>query len=47
GQRMLGSPAIDAKEALQVLVLTKRLPKLVEQLKQLSKRIERLEKTKD
>jgi len=47
GQRVLGSPAIEGKEALQVLVLMKRLPKLVEQLKQLSKRIERLEKAKD
>ncbi len=47
GQRVLGSPAIEGKEALQVFVLTKRLPKLVEQLKQLSKRIEGLEKAKD
>ena len=47
GKRVIGSPAIEGKEALQVLVLTKRLPKLVEKLRQLSKRIKRLEKAKD
>ena len=47
GKRMVGSPAIDGRKALQVMVLTKRLPKLVEKLKQLSTRIERLETAKD
>jgi len=47
GKQVFGSPAIDAKEAFRIVGLTKRLPKLVEQLKQLSKRIERLEAAKD
>ncbi len=47
GKRVIGSPAIEGKEALQVLVLTKRLPKLVKQVKQLSKTVERLEKAKN
>ncbi len=47
GKRVVGSPAIDGREALQIVALTKRLPKLVEKLKQLSARIERLETAKD
>jgi len=47
GEKVLGSPANNIKEALQIMGLTKRLPKLVKQLKQLSKRVERLEKTKE
>ena len=47
GEKALGSPATDGREALKIFGLTKRLPKLAEQLKQLSKRIERLEKAKD
>jgi UDP-3-O-[3-hydroxymyristoyl] glucosamine N-acyltransferase len=46
GEKVLGSPAIDRKEALQVVGLTMRLPKLNKQLKRLSKRVENLEKTK-
>jgi len=47
GEKVLGSPAIGRKEALLIMGLTKRLPKLVKQLKQLSKRVEKLKKAKD
>ncbi len=47
GEKVLGSPAIDIKEALRTMSLTMRLPKLNKQLKQLSKRVENLEKTKE
>jgi len=46
-EKVLGSPAINSKEALHIMGLTKRLPKLNKQLKQLSKRVERLEAAKD
>ena len=47
GQQVFGTPAIDRREALRVIGITKRLPKLAEQLRQLSKRIEKLEAAKD
>ncbi|MHC4571488.1 MAG: UDP-3-O-(3-hydroxymyristoyl)glucosamine N-acyltransferase [Planctomycetota bacterium] len=47
GQKIFGFPAIDLKEERRIIGLRRRLPKLVEQLKQLSKRIERLEAAKD
>jgi UDP-3-O-[3-hydroxymyristoyl] glucosamine N-acyltransferase len=47
GQKIFGMPAIDKGEALRVIGLTRRLPKLAEQLKQLSKRIKRLEAAKN
>ncbi len=47
GQQLAWSPAIDRKQALRAIGLVMRLPKLVEQLKQLSKRIEKLESAKD
>lgn len=47
GQQVFGSPAIDAKEAFRIFGLMKRLPKLAEQLKQLSKRVKKLEAAKD
>jgi len=46
-QQLLGSPAIDKREAMRILGLSRRLPKLVEQLKQLTKRVERLEAAED
>jgi len=46
GEKIVGSPAVEGKEALRIMGLTMRLPKLVEQLKQLIKRIEILEKGK-
>lgn len=47
GEKVVGSPAINSKEAFQIMGLMKRLPKLNKQLKQLSKRVERLEAAKD
>jgi len=47
GQQSFGIPAIEKKEAFKIVVLTKRLPKMAEQLKQLSSRIKRLEASKD
>lgn len=43
GQKMLGTPAVESREALRVMSLTRRLPKLAEQLKQLNGRIKKLE----
>ena len=47
GKHVYGSPANDIKETLKTICLTRRLPKLVEQLKQLSKRLEKLEAAKN
>jgi UDP-3-O-[3-hydroxymyristoyl] glucosamine N-acyltransferase len=47
GSKLLGSPAIDIKDAMKVFGLMKRLPELSESLKQLHKRIEKLEAAKD
>ncbi len=45
--RLVGSPAMDIRVAMKVFGLMKRLPELAESLKQLRKRIERLEAAKD
>ncbi|MHC4791064.1 MAG: UDP-3-O-(3-hydroxymyristoyl)glucosamine N-acyltransferase [Planctomycetota bacterium] len=47
GQQVFGSPAVDSKEAAESIVLMRRLPKLVEGFKQLSKRVEKLEAADD
>ena len=47
GEQIFGSPAIDGKEAFKIIGLTRRLPKVFEQLKQLSVRMEGLEASKD
>jgi len=47
GQQIFGSPAIERTEALRIVGLTRHLPRLAESLKQLRKRIERLEAAKD
>jgi UDP-3-O-[3-hydroxymyristoyl] glucosamine N-acyltransferase len=47
GARLLGSPAMDIRDAMKVFGLMKRLPEQAELLKQLRKRIEGLEATKD
>ena len=47
GQKLFGTPALNAREAIRVMTLTKRLPKLVEQLKQLITRVENLETAKN
>jgi hypothetical protein len=41
------TPAIERKEALRIVGLVMRLPKIAEQLKQLTKRIEKIEAAKD
>lgn len=47
GEKMLWTPAIKRDEALRTIGLVMRLPKMAEQLRQLSKRIEKFEVTKD
>jgi UDP-3-O-[3-hydroxymyristoyl] glucosamine N-acyltransferase len=47
GITVVGSPAIDRKEALHIMGLTMRLPKLNKQFKQLSKRVDKLEAAKN
>ena len=47
GKQILGSPAIEHKDALRVMVSSLRLPKLIEQFKQLCARVEKLETAKD
>jgi UDP-3-O-[3-hydroxymyristoyl] glucosamine N-acyltransferase len=47
GKQVFGMPAIDKLEALKIVGLTRRLPKMFERLQQLSARIERLETAKD
>jgi UDP-3-O-[3-hydroxymyristoyl] glucosamine N-acyltransferase len=47
GKKVAWTPAIEMKDALRIVGLTMRLPKMVEQLKQLSKRIEKLEAAKN
>jgi len=47
GQQIIGTPALERAEALRVLGLTRRLPKLAEQLKQLDKRVKNLEASND
>jgi UDP-3-O-[3-hydroxymyristoyl] glucosamine N-acyltransferase len=47
GRQIAGAPAIDRREALRMIGLTKRLPKLIEQLKELTDRVKKLEAAKD
>jgi len=47
GGQVFGTPAIDHVEEMKLIAFRRRLPKLAEQLKQLSKRIERVESAKD
>jgi len=47
GQVMMGTPAVEAAQARRMFTLRKRLPKMAEQLRQLIKRVERLEAPKD
>jgi UDP-3-O-[3-hydroxymyristoyl] glucosamine N-acyltransferase len=47
GITVVGSPAIDRKEALHIVGLTMRLPKIHKQFKELSKRVDKLEAAKD
>ncbi|MBN2019600.1 MAG: UDP-3-O-(3-hydroxymyristoyl)glucosamine N-acyltransferase [Sedimentisphaerales bacterium] len=47
GTQVLGYPAIERKEALRVWASSQRLPKLMEQFRQLCARVEKLEASKD
>jgi len=47
GQQLFGAPAIDKTEAIRMFGMTRRLPKLAEQLRHLIARIEKLEAAKD
>ncbi|MBN1795278.1 MAG: UDP-3-O-(3-hydroxymyristoyl)glucosamine N-acyltransferase [Sedimentisphaerales bacterium] len=47
GQKMLGSPAIDYSEEIRRITLVKKLPKMAQRLKELTKRIDKLEAAKD
>jgi UDP-3-O-[3-hydroxymyristoyl] glucosamine N-acyltransferase len=47
GQQLFGAPAIDKTEAIRVFGMTRRLPRMVEQLRQLITRIKKLEAAKD
>jgi len=43
GQKLFGMPAMEKSEAFRIIGLTRRLPKMAEQLKQLGIKVERLE----
>jgi len=47
GKQVYGFPARDIKKAFREIALTRRLPKMAEQLKQLAKKVEELEVTKN
>ena len=47
GTQLFGSPAIEKREAIRLFGLNKRLPGMVKLLKQLTKRVEKLEASED
>jgi len=47
GQTLFGSPALEKKEEFRIISARKRLPDMVKQIKQLIKRVERLEAAED
>lgn len=47
GQRIFGTPAAEQREAFKTIGLTRRLPKMVELLRELGERVRRLEASKD
>jgi len=47
GQRVLGIPAIDARKELQVWALKKHLPDMAKQLKDVIRRVDKLETSED
>jgi len=47
GQQMFGTPATEKTEAIRMFSMTKRLPKMAQQLRQLVTRVERLEAAED
>jgi UDP-3-O-[3-hydroxymyristoyl] glucosamine N-acyltransferase len=47
GQQMLGAPAIEARKELQIWALRKRLPDMAQQLKDVIRRVNKLEASED
>lgn len=47
GRKVLGTPTTEIKQALKIMMLTKRLPKLFEQLRRLDERVDKLENAKN
>jgi UDP-3-O-[3-hydroxymyristoyl] glucosamine N-acyltransferase len=47
GQTIFGSPALEMKEELRIISARRRLPNMAKQIKQLIKKVERLEAAKD
>jgi len=47
GLELFGTPAVGKREAFRIISLNRRLPELVKQVKQMRKRIERLEASED
>ncbi len=47
GQQVLGMPAIDARKELQIWALKKRLPEMAQQLKDVIRRVNKLEASED
>jgi len=47
GKQLFGSPAVEIKEALRAMAGTFRLPKIIEQVRDLSARVDKLEASKD
>jgi UDP-3-O-[3-hydroxymyristoyl] glucosamine N-acyltransferase len=47
GQKLAWSPALDVREAARVVAHVLRLPKLAQQMKRLTARVEQLEATED
>ena len=47
GQRIFGMPATEQREAIKTIGLTRRLPKMIELLRELGERVKRLEASKD
>jgi len=47
GQQLMGSPALEKRESFRIFGLWRRLPKMAELLKQLHKRVEKLEAAED
>lgn len=47
GCKVTGTPALEIRERYRMIAMTRRLPKLIDQLKQLAARVQKLETSKD
>jgi UDP-3-O-[3-hydroxymyristoyl] glucosamine N-acyltransferase len=47
GRKVWGTPAIDMQDQMKSVVIFQKLPKLAKELKELTRRIEQLETSKD